>query len=231
MGDRDEAIALYEKLAAARIDDALIADAVLEAGKAPELLHDREELVERLIDDDHVKVLRKEVSDVVLLVTAALEAPPVEVYRDFVAYVDTQGSLETFDEVTAVLRSVLARKMAGDALDDVVDNRAQVVDHLRTALQALGVEPADIPAFSDLGAANLNALENPDSHYHLTMQKQDAQMKGNPASAGSNGASTMANQNLPHISHPDVCDFEDVKQSHLGANLNGVEESDFDPID
>lgn len=36
---------------------------------------------------------------------------------------------------------------------------------------------------------------------------------------------------LPSIHHPDVCDYEDVVQSHFGANLNGVEESDFDDIE
>lgn len=149
MGDRDEAIALYEKVAAARIHHALIADAVLEAGRSPDLLHDQEELVERLMDDDHVRVLRKEVTDVVLLVTAALEAPAVEVYRDFIAYVVEQGSLDTYDEITGVLRSTLARKMAEDALDDVVDKRTTVVAHLRTALSALGVVPAEIPAFEE----------------------------------------------------------------------------------
>lgn len=41
----------------------------------------------------------------------------------------------------------------------------------------------------------------------------------------------MTTENLPHISHPDVCDAEDVKRSHLGANFDGVEASDFDPID
>jgi hypothetical protein len=36
---------------------------------------------------------------------------------------------------------------------------------------------------------------------------------------------------LPSIHHPDVCDYEDVVQSHLGANLSGVEVSDFDDIE
>ena len=39
------------------------------------------------------------------------------------------------------------------------------------------------------------------------------------------------NESLPHISHLDVCSFEDVREMHLGADLVGVEESDFDPID
>lgn len=151
MGDRNEAIALYEKVSVARIDHALIADVVMEAASTPLLSHEREELVERLVDDEHIKVLRKEVTDVVVLVTAALEAPSVEVYRDFIAYVDAQGSLETYDEVTAILRDVLARKMAEDALDDVVDNRGRVVEHLRVALQALDVHPPEVPAFLDLG--------------------------------------------------------------------------------
>ena len=147
MEDQEAARLLYEKLSTPRIDMALIADAVLEAGKAPALLADRELLVDRLIDDDHAGVLRKEVVDVVLLVTAALEAPTVGVYQHFLAHLEAQGPLDTFDEVTAVLREVLARKMVTDALDDVVDNREVVVEHLRTALQALGVEPAHVPAF------------------------------------------------------------------------------------
>lgn len=36
---------------------------------------------------------------------------------------------------------------------------------------------------------------------------------------------------LPYISHPDVCDYEDVRNSGFGANLTGVEETDFDPVD
>lgn len=52
-------------------------------------------------------------------------------------------------------------------------------------------------------------------------------MKVIPAPAGTDGVKIMSATNLPHISHPDVCDAEDVKASHLGANLNGVEDSDF----
>lgn len=148
MTEMSEAIVLYEKVSAARIGHALLVDAVLEAGRAQALLHDREQLVERLMDDDHVKVLRKEVTDVVMLVTAALEAPTVEVYRDFVAYADEQAPLETFDEVTGALREVLALKMVEDALDDVVEGRPLILAHMRAALHALGVD-ADIPVLTN----------------------------------------------------------------------------------
>lgn len=136
---RSEVIALYERVAAARIEDTLIADAVMEACRSRAAVAEQETLVARLTDDDHVKVLRKEVTDVVILVTGAMEAPSEEVYRDFVAYVDQQVPLESFDDATAVLREVLARKMAECALDDVVDDRALMVDRLRLALQALGI--------------------------------------------------------------------------------------------
>lgn len=224
MGERDEVIALYGKVASARIESALIADAVMEASKAPALLSDREALVERLIDDDHAKVLRKEVTDVVMLVTAALEAPSVEVYRDFVAYVDRQAPLETFDEVTGVLREVLARKMAEDALDDVVENRSLVVGHLRVALQALGV-PGDLPVFE--APAEAEGERRRRIADYLIMKVVYGAMEVNPATAGPDGETIMTRNQLPHINDVDACDMEDVKRSHLGADLEGVEDSDF----
>ena len=47
----------------------------------------------------------------------------------------------------------------------------------------------------------------------------------------SKGGAAVDIRTLPHISHPDVCDYADVRNSGFGANLTGVEESDFHPID
>lgn len=128
------AVDLYERSASARISDALIQDAIeLTVTSLP--VNDRVEIQDRLLDEDHAAVLRKEVSDVVILVTSAMEAPTTTVYRDVVALVVP----EPFDEVTAPLKTCLMRKMAFDALDEVDEAlEALVLDLLNIGLRACG---------------------------------------------------------------------------------------------
>lgn len=138
MQDAD-AKALYGRLSSPRIDDALITDAIeLTVSALPP--SDREDIADRLSDDDHAVVLRKEVADVVILVTAAMEAPTVTVYQDIVALVEP----EPFDEVTAPLKCTLMRKMAADAMDEVdPDIEALVLENLQLGLRACG-DPAPL---------------------------------------------------------------------------------------
>lgn len=129
-----EAAQLYERFSGARIPDALIEDAI-ELALAELPVEDRDEAADRLQDDDHAAVLRKEVADVVILVTSAMEAPTATVYRDIVALVEPAP----FDEITAPFKAALMRKMARDALDEVATaDEPQVLDHLQFGLRACG---------------------------------------------------------------------------------------------
>ncbi|PNV26453.1 hypothetical protein, partial [Xanthomonas citri] len=138
VGSRSLAVDLYERVASARVDCSLIADAIEEACESTRLRFDRDEVIERLTDEDHAAVLQKEVTDVVVLVTGAMEAKSVQVYRDFVLHVEQQVPLDSYDDVTAIVRQVLARKMAEAALDDIVDGRDTVITNLRVGLKILG---------------------------------------------------------------------------------------------
>jgi hypothetical protein len=146
VGSRSLAVDLYERLSSARVDCSLIADAIEEACESQRLKFDRDDVIDRLTDDDHAAVLQKEVTDVVVLVTGAMEAKSVQVYRDFVLHVEQQVPLEAFDDITAIVRQVLARKMAEAALEDIVEDRSTVIANLRIGLQFLG--DAD-PFFED----------------------------------------------------------------------------------
>ncbi|MGX9960592.1 hypothetical protein ACW0US_17740 [Xanthomonas euvesicatoria] len=139
-GNTSLAVELYERVSSARVDNALIADAIDEACESNRLQFDRAEIEDRLDDEDHAAVLRKEVTDVVVLVTGAMEAKTVQVYRDFVLHVGKVVPLESYDEVTEVVRQVLCRKMAEAALDDIVDpaEREVVITNLRIGLSVLG---------------------------------------------------------------------------------------------
>ena len=134
MSDQAKVEALYGRLSSIRIANELIEESIeLGMAQLPESV--RDEAADRLDDEDQAAVLRKEVSDVVILVTAALEAPTTRVYRDLVALVEP----EPYDEITAPFKLALLRKMAGDALDDVDDLDAmRIVDLLNTALVACG---------------------------------------------------------------------------------------------
>ena len=131
---------LYAQVASARVPDDLLLEALDLVGHSPKMLENRAELVERLCDDEHALVLRKEVTDVVMLVTGALEAPTVEVFRAFVDYAEAQVPLlEPFDDLTRLLRCELGAKLAADALEDVVDEeRSRVGTNLQEALALLG---------------------------------------------------------------------------------------------
>ena len=90
-------------------------------------------------DDEHAAVLRKEVVDVVMMVTGAMEAPTLELFKEFIAHADAQVPLlEPFDEVTQLLRCELGAKLAADALEDMVDDRERVGANLQYALGLLG---------------------------------------------------------------------------------------------
>ncbi|MBB3923734.1 hypothetical protein [Xanthomonas arboricola] len=138
VGSRSLAVELYERVASARVDCSLIADVIEEACESTRLRLDRDEVIDRLTDEDHAAVLQKEVTDVVVLVTGAMEAKSVQVYRDFVLHVERQVTLDSYDDVTAIVRQVLARKMAEAALDDIVDGRDTVIANLRIGLEMLG---------------------------------------------------------------------------------------------
>lgn len=130
---------LYAQVASARVPDGLLQEALDLVVHSPKMLGNRAELIERLHDDEHALVLRKEVTDVVMLVTGALEAPSVEVFRAFVDYADAQVPLlEPFDELTQLLRCELGAKLAANALEDVVDDRERVGANLQEALALLG---------------------------------------------------------------------------------------------
>lgn len=125
--------ALYGRLSGVRIDDALIEEAI-ELGLSLLPADVRDEAADRL-DDDQVAVMRKEVADVVILVTAAMEAPSTQVYQDIVAMVDP----EPFDEVTAPLKATLMRKMAADAMEEVdAGIEHLVLLNLQAGLRACG---------------------------------------------------------------------------------------------
>ncbi|MEJ7746247.1 MAG: hypothetical protein WKF61_05755 [Luteimonas sp.] len=133
------ALELYEQVASARVPDALLVEALDLVGHSPRMLSNRADLVDRLCDEEHALVLRKEVTDVVMLVTGALEAPTVEVFRAFVDYAEAQVPLlEPFDDLTRLLRCELGAKLAADALEDVVDDRERVGANLQEALALLG---------------------------------------------------------------------------------------------
>ena len=132
---------VYVKVSNARVPDALLVDALELVSHTPRMVNDRQELVARLCDEEHMRVLRKEVIDVVMLVTGALEAPSVEVFEAFVGYADAQIPLtEPFDELTALLRVEIGIKLAVDALDEAGDGpeRERVVANLQAALAVLG---------------------------------------------------------------------------------------------
>lgn len=139
MSDQTRAQALYGRLSSIRIANELLEESIeLALAQLPEC--DRDEAADRLEDQDQAAVLRKEVADVVILVTAALEAPTTRVYRDLVALVEPAPH----DEVTAPLKHALLRKMAGDALDDVDElQELRVLDLLDTARAACG-DPAPL---------------------------------------------------------------------------------------
>lgn len=129
-----DAQTLYGRLSSVRIDDALIEEAI-ELGLLSMPARVRDEAADRLENEDQAAVLRKEVADVVILVTSALEAPTVTVYQDIVALVEPQP----FDEVTAPFKRALMRKMALDALDEVdASNELRVLDLLHVGLRACG---------------------------------------------------------------------------------------------
>ena len=139
--DENEVRQLYERVAGARIPDSLIVDALDLVGHSPRMLDDRSELVDRLTDDTHARVLRKEVSDVVMLVTAALEAQSVEAYAAFVDFAEAQVPiLEPFDELTGLLRRELGGRLAAHAMDEAGEGaeRKRVVCNLQAALTLLG---------------------------------------------------------------------------------------------
>lgn len=134
-----DAQALYARCSTARIPDALIDDAIELTLKS--LPADEGELLAGQLEDEaHASMLRKEVTDVVILVTAAMEAPTETVFRDLVALVDPAP----FDATTAPLKSAFMRKMADDALEEIEDEEAEngrqgrVREHLQAALQACG---------------------------------------------------------------------------------------------
>lgn len=133
------AVDLYAQVASARVPDGLLQEALDLVVHSPKMLENRAELVDRLCDDEHALVLRKEVTDVVMLVTGALEAPTVEVFRAFVDYAEAQVPLlEPFDDLTQLLRCELGAKLAANALEDVVDDRERVGANLQEALALLG---------------------------------------------------------------------------------------------
>ena len=132
---------MYERIARARIPDSLIVDALELVGHSARLIDSREELVDRLCDDTHARVLRKEVSDVVMLVTGALEAPTLEAYVAFIDYAESQVPLrEPFDELTALLRREFGARLAAHAMEEAGDGegRQQAQVNLQAALELLG---------------------------------------------------------------------------------------------
>lgn len=130
---------LYAQVSSARVPDDLLIEAVDLVAHSPKMLVNRAELVERLGDDEHAAVLRKEVVDVVMMVTGAMEAPTLELFKEFIAHADAQVPLlEPFDEVTQLLRCELGAKLAADALEDMVDDRERVGANLQYALGLLG---------------------------------------------------------------------------------------------
>ena len=133
---KDQATTLFERLSSARVPDSLIDDAI---EITVESFDDgqRDEIAAMLDDDEHRRVLRKEVVDVVILTTGAMEAPTCEAYLDLIAHLQPQP----YDEATAQLKSALMRQLAHTALEDLDDetsNRDQVVDLLRQGLAACG---------------------------------------------------------------------------------------------
>ncbi|KAF1702925.1 hypothetical protein CSC66_09120 [Pseudoxanthomonas kaohsiungensis] len=118
----------------------LITAAIDEACDSQRLKGDRDEIADRLEDEDHAAVLHKDVSDVVVLMTGALEASSHVVYRDMVMHAERQISFMPVDDISATLRSVMARNMADAALDDLEDagRRKEAIANLRFGLRVLG---------------------------------------------------------------------------------------------
>lgn len=134
---------IYQRLSVARVPDSLIDDAIdLTLNAIPDR-SDREEIAARLADDEHRNVLRKEVVDVVILTTGAMEAPSEDVYHDLINAVDPMP----FDDATAHLKATFMRCMSAAALDEVEEaNRDVVLARLREGLNACGDHQAFEPA-------------------------------------------------------------------------------------
>jgi len=139
---KEAAKRLYERLAGIRVDRAVLTHAIEEACGSNRLTADSDDIAERLDDEDYASVLYKDVTDVVVLVTGALEAPTHTVYRDMVMHAERQASFEPFDEVSTALRQVVARNMAETGLEEMLDGPARktAILNLRYGLHVLGDE-------------------------------------------------------------------------------------------
>lgn len=127
--------AIYQRLSVARVPDGLIDEAIELTLDGISNSSDRDDIAARLADDEHRAVLRKEVVDVVILTTGAMEAPSEDVYHELIEVV----APEPFDDATAQLKAALMRRMGEAALDEIdVVQRANVLARLREGLSACG---------------------------------------------------------------------------------------------
>lgn len=134
--------AMLERLSAARVPDSLIDEAIEITIDGIPAKHDRDEMASRLDDDAHRRVLRKEVVDVVILTTGAMEAPTVEAYHELIIGLDPAP----FDDATAQLKSSLMRHMATAALEELDGQTRDVVTALlREGLAACGDQAEFVP--------------------------------------------------------------------------------------
>ena len=133
---------ILARLSSVRVPDSLIDDAIELAVESIPQGGDRDELATRLEDDTHRRVLRKEVVDVVILTTGAMEAPTVDAYHELIDALEPSP----FDATTGQVKTALMRRMAAIALEELEgDERDVVIALLREGLTACG----DYAAFED----------------------------------------------------------------------------------
>lgn len=150
---KETAKLLYDRLSGIRVDRSVLTHAIEEACGSNKLKGDSDDIADRLEDEDYAQVLYKDVTDVVVLVTGALEAPTHLVYRDMVMHAEREASFEPYDDMSIALRHVVARNMAEAGLEEMLDGPARktAIQNLRYGLQVLGDEDPfhageDLPA-------------------------------------------------------------------------------------